>query len=239
VILRTDGMNAPRSPVAKKGSLAVRGRVFMKDMICSTAVAMRDGWTPSKRCLKRQPRCRRAESLDMTEKYRGGEGFARRVIGKLRHLRSTVRSQRSQSCGARWTAADIPDQGGRVAIVTGANSGLGYATAKALADHGAHVVLAVRDLDKGRAAARSMSQDNHRVDCTVQRVDLADLGSVRAAADELKAHYPRIDLLINNAGVCWTPYMTTADGFELQFGTNHLGHFALTGLLLEHMLAVP
>ncbi len=139
-----------------------------------------------------------------------------------------------QTIGAKWTGADIPDQSDRVAIVTGGNGGLGYATAKALADHGAHTVLAVRDLDKGRAAALKMSQGHRHVDCTVQRVDLAALNSVRAAADELKARYPRIDLLINNAGVCWTPYMTAADGFELQFGTNHLGHFALTGLLLEH-----
>lgn len=139
---------------------------------------------------------------------------------------------------AIWTVGDMPDQSGRVAIVTGANSGLGYATAKALADRGAHVVLAVRDPDKGRAAVARMSRQNRRVDCVVQEVDLAALGSLRAAAEELKTRYPRIDLLINNAGVCWTPYMTTADGFELQFGTNHLGHFALTGLLLEHMLAV-
>ncbi len=147
--------------------------------------------------------------------------------------------RRHQNSGANWTAADMPDQSGRVAIVTGGNSGLGYATAKALADHGAHVVLAVRDVNKGRAAARRMSQDNHRVDCTVQRVDLAALTSVREAAEELKARHPRIDLLINNAGVCWTPYMTTADGFELQFGTNHLGHFALTGLLLETYAGSP
>lgn len=140
---------------------------------------------------------------------------------------------------AQWTAARIPDQRGRVAIVTGSNSGLGYATAKALADHGAHVVLAVRDVDKGRAAVSSMSADSPRADFSVQAVDLADLKSVRTAAHQLKMHYPQIDLLINNAAVCWTPYMTTADGFELQFGTNHLGHFALTGLLLPNMLSVP
>ncbi|WP_075235364.1 SDR family NAD(P)-dependent oxidoreductase [Mycobacterium colombiense] len=146
--------------------------------------------------------------------------------------------KRRPVCVQKWTAARIPDQSGRVAIVTGSNSGLGYATAKALADSGAHVVLAVRDVEKGRAAVRSMSRDNPLADCSVQRVDLADLNSVWTAADELKSQYPEIDLLINNAGVCWTPYMTTADGFELQFGTNHLGHFALTGLLLAHMLPV-
>ena len=171
--------------------------------------------------------------------YQHLRGFDDRVVDAKIDKPSRVRpSRRHQNSGANWTAVDMPDQSGRVAVVTGGNSGLGYATAKALADHGAHVVLAIRDVNKGRAAARSMSQDNHRVDCTAQRVDLADLNSVREAADELKARYPRIDLLINNAGVCWTPYMTTADGFELQFGTNHLGHFALTGQLLEHMLAV-
>ena len=111
-----------------------------------------------------------------------------------------------------------------VAIVTGGNNGLGYATAKALADDGAHVVLAVRDLEMGRTAVDSMHHQNPLADCAVQKVDLAALNSVCAAAQELKTRYPRIDLLINNAGVCWTPYMTTADGFELQFGANHLGH---------------
>jgi NAD(P)-dependent dehydrogenase (short-subunit alcohol dehydrogenase family) len=148
-------------------------------------------------------------------------------------------SLHQKNSAVKWTAADIPVQGGRVAIVTGGNNGLGYAVVKALADHGAHVVLAVRDLDKGRTAVEGLRQQNHSVDCSLQKVDLAALDSVRAAADELKTRFPRIDLLINNAGVCWTPYMTTADGFELQFGTNHLGHFALTGLLLENMLTVP
>jgi NAD(P)-dependent dehydrogenase (short-subunit alcohol dehydrogenase family) len=158
-----------------------------------------------------------------------------RAISALR--RRQVDAQK-EVAARKWTAARVPDQSGRVAIVTGSNSGLGYATAKALADHGAHVVLAVHNVDKGRAAVRRMSNDSPRADLSVQSVDLADLKSVRAAADELKMHYPQIDLLINNAGVCWTPYMTTADGFELQFGTNHLGHFALTGLLLPHMLSV-
>ncbi|WP_197518596.1 oxidoreductase [Mycobacterium sp. ACS1612] len=138
----------------------------------------------------------------------------------------------------RWTDAAIPDQSGRIAVVTGSNTGLGYETAKALAGRSAHVVLAVRDVDKGRLAVRRISENNPRADLRVQRVDLADLNSVRAAAEELKKLYPQIHLLINNAGVCWTPYMTTADGYELQFGTNHLGHFALTGLLLAHLISV-
>ncbi|MFI5908462.1 SDR family NAD(P)-dependent oxidoreductase [Dactylosporangium sp. NPDC051541] len=136
--------------------------------------------------------------------------------------------------GAQWTTANIPDQRGRVAVVTGANTGLGYETARALAGRGASVVLAVRDVDKGERAAAGMTGD-----VTVQALDLTSLDSVRAAAAALRARLGRLDLLINNAGVMYTPKQTTRDGFELQFGTNHLGHFALTGLLLDLMLPVP
>ena len=136
-----------------------------------------------------------------------------------------------------WTANEIPDQRGRVAVITGANTGLGLETAKALATRGATVVLAVRNLDKGKDAAASISADSPGADITVQQLDLSSLNSVRKAADELRARHDRIDLLINNAGVMYTPKGTTADGFELQFGTNHLGHFALTGLLLDRVLA--
>ncbi|MEU4620356.1 SDR family NAD(P)-dependent oxidoreductase [Actinoplanes sp. NPDC023801] len=134
----------------------------------------------------------------------------------------------------KWTTASIPGQHGRVAVVTGANTGLGYETAKALAERGASVVLAVRDVDKGTQAAARMTGD-----VTVQALDLTSLGSVRAAAAQLRSRFDRIDLLINNAGVMYTPKQTTRDGFEMQFGTNHLGHFALTGLLLDLMLPVP
>ncbi|MCV7432138.1 SDR family NAD(P)-dependent oxidoreductase [Mycolicibacterium bacteremicum] len=134
----------------------------------------------------------------------------------------------------RWTTTDIPDQTGRTAVVTGANTGLGLETAKALAARGARVVLAVRDLDKGKRAAGQIAGD-----VTVQELDLGSLDSVRAAAAELRTAHDRIDLLINNAGVMTPPRSTTADGFELQFGTNHLGHFALTGLLLDRLLDAP
>ena len=139
---------------------------------------------------------------------------------------------------AKWTAQDIPDQGGRVAVITGANTGLGYETAAALADHGARVVLAVRNLDKGKDAAARIAAASPHADVALQELDLTSLDSVRAAADQLKSEYDRIDLLINNAGVMFTPKSTTKDGFELQFGTNHLGHFALTGLLLDRLLPV-
>ncbi|MGE0216588.1 SDR family NAD(P)-dependent oxidoreductase [Mycolicibacterium sp.] len=139
---------------------------------------------------------------------------------------------------ARWTTADVPDQSGRVAVITGANTGLGYQTAAVLAAKGARVVLAVRNTDKGNAAAQRITAATPTADVVVQQLDLTSLASIRAAADELRTRYPRIDLLINNAGVMTTPKASTADGFELQFGTNHLGHFALTGRLLDALLPV-
>jgi NAD(P)-dependent dehydrogenase (short-subunit alcohol dehydrogenase family) len=126
-----------------------------------------------------------------------------------------------------WTAADLPSQKGRIFIVTGANSGIGLPTARALAETGAHVVLAVRDVAKGETAAASIAGDTE-----VRLLDLADLASIRAFADAWQGD---VDVLINNAGVMRTPERRTADGFELQIGTNHLGHFALTNLLLRHV----
>ncbi|CAM5733157.1 SDR family NAD(P)-dependent oxidoreductase [Mycolicibacterium aubagnense] len=139
----------------------------------------------------------------------------------------------------KWTTANIPDQTGRTAVITGANTGLGYETAAALAAKNAHVVLAVRNLDKGKDAVDRIRQATPDADIVLQELDLSSLQSVREAADQLKSEYPAIDLLINNAGVMWTPKQTTADGFEMQFGTNHLGHFAFTGLLLDQLLTVP
>ena len=138
-----------------------------------------------------------------------------------------------------WTTNDIPDQTGRTAVITGANTGLGYETAAALAAKGAHVVLAVRNTDKGQAAADLISRRSPGASVAVQRLDLTSLESIRAAAEQLRAAHDSIDLLINNAGVMFTPRSTTKDGFELQFGTNHLGHFAFTGLLLDHIVAAP
>ena len=140
---------------------------------------------------------------------------------------------------AKWTSDDVPGQHGRLAVVTGANTGLGFETARVLAARGASVVLAVRDTDKGKAAAARIAGTAPGATVTVQPLDLACLESIRAAAGELRARHPAIDLLVNNAGVMFPPRQTTPDGFELQLGTNHLGHFALTGLLLEQMLPVP
>jgi NAD(P)-dependent dehydrogenase (short-subunit alcohol dehydrogenase family) len=140
---------------------------------------------------------------------------------------------------AKWTSDDVPGQHGRLAVVTGADTGLGFETAQVLAARGASVVLAVRDTEKGKRAAARIASTAPGADVTVQPLDLTSLDSIRAAAGELRARYPRIDLLINNAGVMFPPRQSTRDGFELQFGTNHLGPFALTGLLLEQMLPVP
>ncbi len=136
-----------------------------------------------------------------------------------------------------WTAKDIPDQTGRRAVVTGANSGLGLAVARELARAGAHVVLACRDEVRGETAVTAIRRKVPGASVELGLLDLADLASVRAFAQRL-GDEPQ-DLLINNAGVMATPRRLSADGFELQFATNHLGHFALTGLLLERLLAAP
>jgi NAD(P)-dependent dehydrogenase (short-subunit alcohol dehydrogenase family) len=146
------------------------------------------------------------------------------------------------SQGGRWTEADVPAQRGRTAVITGANTGLGFETARVLAARGAQVVLACRDLGQAKEAAVRILGDGARSGGAAPaalhavRLDLASLASVREAADEIASAYGPIDLLINNAGVMMTPYRLTADGFELQFAVNHLGHFALTGLLLGRML---
>ena len=139
----------------------------------------------------------------------------------------------------KWTQHNIPNQQGRTAVVTGSNTGIGFETASALACHGAHVVLAVRDTTKGAAAADRIREKHSSANVTVQRLDLNSLGSIHTAADQLRIEHPRIDLLINNAGIAHISRVQTKDGFERIFGTNHLGHFALTGLLLPSLLEVP
>lgn len=143
-----------------------------------------------------------------------------------------------------WSNQDIPDQSGKTAIVTGANSGIGLVAARELAGKGATVVVACRNLDKGNAAVEEMrddlAQDGDEARFDVQALDLASLSSVRAFAERIGTAYPDgIDILVNNAGVMAPPRHETADGFELQIGTNHLGHFALTGLLLDDLKRKP
>jgi NAD(P)-dependent dehydrogenase (short-subunit alcohol dehydrogenase family) len=140
----------------------------------------------------------------------------------------------------RWTADDMPDLTGRSVVVTGANSGIGYEAALALAAHGADVTLAVRNADKGATARDAILAAVPGAHVDVASLDLADLSSVRTfAADWSTAHPEGLDLLVNNAGVMAIPRRETADGFEMQLGTNHLGHFALTGLLLPALVARP
>ncbi len=139
----------------------------------------------------------------------------------------------------KWTAKDIGDQRGRVAVVTGGNSGIGYVTALELARSGAQVVVAARSPERGSEAAARIRAEGVPGDAVFMKLDLADLASVRAFARTFQARFERLDLLINNAGVMATPQAQTADGFELQLGTNHFGHFALTGLLIERLIATP
>ncbi len=136
---------------------------------------------------------------------------------------------------SEWTAEQIPDQSGRLAIVTGANSGIGLEAAKQLARHGAEVVIAVRNAQKGEAALRQIRAFAPGATVSQSALDLADLDSVRAFAERFRSEHEQVDLLINNAGVMAPPQRLASGSFELQFATNHLGHFALTGLLLDRV----
>jgi len=135
-----------------------------------------------------------------------------------------------------WTTADIPNLNGRIAVVTGANGGLGLETARALAGAGAHVVMAARDPKKTAAAEHSIRSSHGSASLEVVPLDLGSLASVRSAAQRILEAHERVDLLVNNAGVMACPESRTEDGFEMQFGVNHLGHFALTALLLPALL---
>src|SRR3954447_24148276 len=138
---------------------------------------------------------------------------------------------------ASWSSAFAPSQKGRTAIVTGANSGIGYHAAAGLAHAGARVVLACRSEDRGRDALRRLKAAKPHAEVELRLLDLADLASVRDFAQAASDELGEINLLVNNAGVMAIPRRETADGFEMQFGTNHLGHFALTGLLMPALLA--
>ena len=137
------------------------------------------------------------------------------------------------SSNNNWTAESIPDQTGRVAIVTGANSGIGYETARALAHQGATVIMACRNQGKVEAAAQQIQYEKPKGAVEMMQLDLGDLDSVRAFADEFRRGYDRLDLLINDAGIMHPPFGKTKQDFETQFGVNHLGHFLLTNLLLN------
>ncbi|MBA2696010.1 MAG: oxidoreductase [Ornithinimicrobium sp.] len=138
---------------------------------------------------------------------------------------------------SRWSTADIPDLRGSVAVVTGGNAGLGLATVRALAERGAQVVLASRKVERGKQSLATLRQGQGGVE--VLQLDLADLGSVRDFAEQVGTRHTRLDLLINNAGIMMVEPGLTADGFEHQIGTNHLGHFALTGLLIDLISSTP
>ena len=139
----------------------------------------------------------------------------------------------------KWLPAEMPDQSGRIAVVTGANSGLGRIVARELAARGANLVLACRNEAKGRSTAKEIKAARPAAKIEVAALDLADLSSVRSFSERFRAGHDRLDLLVNNAGIMAAPYARTADGFELQLGTNHLGHFALTGLLLGALKEQP
>jgi NAD(P)-dependent dehydrogenase (short-subunit alcohol dehydrogenase family) len=149
------------------------------------------------------------------------------------------RQTRVRGTAGQWTEAEVPDQSGRTAVITGGNSGIGFEAARVLAGRGARLILGCRDQGKAHDAVTRIRAAAPGADVRVVPLDLASLESVRVAAGQIRSACEGIDLLINNAGVMMPPYGRTADGFELQFGINHLGHFALTGLLIDRLAALP
>jgi NAD(P)-dependent dehydrogenase (short-subunit alcohol dehydrogenase family) len=139
----------------------------------------------------------------------------------------------------KWSPKNISDQSGKVVIVTGANSGIGYEAARTLALHGATVILACRNLEKARAAAAQISSQAPQGQALILHLDLSDLASIQKFTEDFQAQFNRLDILINNAGVMAPPFQKTMDGFELQFGVNHLGHFKLTALLIDLLKSTP
>jgi NAD(P)-dependent dehydrogenase (short-subunit alcohol dehydrogenase family) len=166
----------------------------------------------------------------------GSVALAAAGAGVYMVVRQQQANNRALTAGTVWSADDIPDQTGKVAIVTGANSGIGYETALVLAQKGATVVMACRSLPKAEVAADEIRQANPSGSVEVMKLDLGDLDSVREFVTAFQERYDRLDMLINNAGIMVPPYGKTAQGFETQFGVNHLGHFALSGLLLDTLL---
>lgn len=138
----------------------------------------------------------------------------------------------------KWTANEIPDQKGRIIFITGANSGIGYETARALAQKNATVIMACRSLSKANEAKANIQKEIPKADLVVLELDLSDLASIHKCVETFKKSYDKLDVLINNAGVMATPYSKTKQGFEMQIGTNYLGHFALSGLLLPLLYKV-
>ncbi|MFX0052403.1 MAG: oxidoreductase [Candidatus Hermodarchaeota archaeon] len=139
----------------------------------------------------------------------------------------------------KWTTDDIPDLTGKVIIVTGANSGVGFEAAKEFARKGAETILACRNMEKANKAANKIKKEIPKANTVVMHLDLSSLKSVHQFAEEFKAHYSQLNILLNNAGIMFVPYSTTEDGFETQVGINHFGHFALTGLLFDLLKNTP
>jgi NAD(P)-dependent dehydrogenase (short-subunit alcohol dehydrogenase family) len=140
---------------------------------------------------------------------------------------------------SNWSATNIPALTDKIAIITGANSGIGFEIARALASKNATVILACRNKEKGETAVQQIGHDSPKAKPQFMQLDLADLASIHSFAEAFTGQYDQLDILINNAGIMWAPFRKTADGFESQFGTNHLGHFALTGLLLDTIMHTP
>lgn len=166
----------------------------------------------------------------------GGAAIAVAGIAAYKIIRAQQNGDNRQDV---WTTDDIPDLTGKVIIVTGGNSGVGYEAAKEFARYGAQTILACRSMDKAEAALAELTAEIPAAPAEIMHLDLASLASVQQFAAEFKAKYDRLDILVNNAGIMMVPYGTTEDGFESQLGTNHLGHFALTGLLSDRLLSTP
>lgn len=173
----------------------------------------------------------------MNKKLIGGVTAVLAGIGLYRLI--SARQHDETPAADQWTTADMPDLTGKVIVVTGANSGIGLEAAKEFARQGASAILACRSLDKGEAALAEIRAEIPGAQAEVMALDLASLASVRQFAAAFQARYNRLDVLVNNAGIMMVPYGATEDGFERQLGTNHLGHFALTGLLFDLLIHTP